>query len=115
MFENTVKLVDEAGLSYLHVFPFSPRNGTPAARMPQVPKPAIKERAARLRTKGAASLAARLQSLIGTERTVLVEKDGLGRTACFAQARLETAAHAGSFVRTRIAGATDTHLIATAQ
>jgi threonylcarbamoyladenosine tRNA methylthiotransferase MtaB len=115
MFENTLKLVDDAGLSYLHVFSFSPRKGTPAARIPPVPRPAIKERAARLRARGAASLAARLQSLIGTEQTMLVEKEGVGRTACFAQARLEPATVPGPFLRTRITGATETQLIATLQ
>ncbi len=60
MFENTVKLVSEAGLSYLHVFPFSARQGTPAARMPQVDRAMGKDRAARLRAKGDAALAARL-------------------------------------------------------
>ena len=52
MFENSLKIVDECGLTYLHVFPFSPRPGTPAARMPQLDKPVIKERARRLRAKG---------------------------------------------------------------
>jgi len=88
MFENTLKLVDDAGLTSLHVFPFSPRRGTPAARMPQVLKPIMKERAARLRSKGDRALAIRLQSLVATEQTILVENQRLGRTACFALVRL---------------------------
>ncbi len=63
MFRNTLDLVDECGLTYLHVFPFSPRNGTPAARMPQVARPQIKERAARLRAKGDAALSSYLEAL----------------------------------------------------
>jgi threonylcarbamoyladenosine tRNA methylthiotransferase MtaB len=114
MFENTLKLVDEAGLSTLHVFPFSPRKGTPAARMPQVPKPVAKERAARLRAKGAAAHAARLRALIGSEQTLAIEKPGLGRTACFAQARIDSDEIPGSLIRTRIVDATATHLIADA-
>ncbi|HEY1708964.1 MAG TPA: tRNA (N(6)-L-threonylcarbamoyladenosine(37)-C(2))-methylthiotransferase MtaB [Rhizomicrobium sp.] len=112
MFENTLKLVDDAGLTYLHVFPFSPRIGTPAARMPQVDRAMGKERAARLRAKGEKALAARLASLEGTEQTLLVEKPTIGRTACFAPARFDGDAAPGSFVRARIAGATPTHLAA---
>jgi threonylcarbamoyladenosine tRNA methylthiotransferase MtaB len=115
MFENTLKLVDEAGLNYLHVFPFSPRNGTPAARMPQLPKPAVKERAARLRQKGEKVLAARLQWLVGAQQTVLMEKPGTARTACFAPARIAGEATPGSFVSARITAATATHLIAALQ
>jgi threonylcarbamoyladenosine tRNA methylthiotransferase MtaB len=115
MFENTLKLVDEAGLNYLHVFSFSPRNGTPAARMPQLPKPAVKERAARLRQKGEKVLAARLQWLVGAQQTVLMEKPGTARTACFAPARIAGEATPGSFVSARITAATATHLIAALQ
>ena len=112
MFENTLKLVDDAGLTSLHVFPFSPRRGTPAARMPQVLKPIMKERAARLRSKGERALAVRLQSLVATEQTILVENQRLGRTACFAQVRLSGMAEPGSFRRVRISDATEKHLIA---
>ena len=112
MFENSVKLIDDAGLSYLHIFPFSPRKGTPAARMPQVAKPVVKERAARLRAKGKAALEIRLQSLIGSEQELLIEKIGVGRTACFAQARFGGDAASGSIVRARITGADAAHLIA---
>jgi len=114
MFDNTLALVDEAGLSYLHVFPFSPRKGTPAARMPQVGRQTVKTRAARLRAKGAGALASRLKSLVSSEQSVLVEKDGVGRTACFAPVRLSEASQPGTFARVRVTDATDTHLIAAA-
>ena len=102
MFENTLALVDDAGLSYLHVFPFSARAKTPAARMPQVPAALAKERAKRLRARGDAALAARLQQLVGTEQVLLVEKAGLGRTPCFACANFEGSAPPGSLVRAQI-------------
>jgi threonylcarbamoyladenosine tRNA methylthiotransferase MtaB len=97
------------------VFPFSARDGTPAARMPQVPKPVIKERAAMLRLKGAAVLAGRLQSLIGTEQTILVEKPGMGRTACFAPVELNENAAPGGFARARITDSSGKHLVAQLQ
>jgi threonylcarbamoyladenosine tRNA methylthiotransferase MtaB len=112
MFENTRALIDDAGLSYLHVFPFSPRKGTPAARMPQVDRKLVKERAAKLRSKGEAALAKHLASLVGTEQTLLVEKNGIGRTACFAPVHFSDNAEAATFLRTRIAGATPKHLVA---
>jgi threonylcarbamoyladenosine tRNA methylthiotransferase MtaB len=102
MFENTLTLVDDAGLSYLHVFPFSARQGTPAARMPQLDPRSIKERARALREKGVASLARHLAKLIGTEQEILVEKRGLGRTGCFASVAFEDDAPAGSIIRANI-------------
>jgi threonylcarbamoyladenosine tRNA methylthiotransferase MtaB len=104
MFANSLALIDEAGLSYLHVFPFSPRKGTPAARMPQLPKTTIKERARTLREKGAGALAARLQTLVGSEQELLVEKPGLGRSGCFACASFPEQLSPGSIVRARITG-----------
>jgi threonylcarbamoyladenosine tRNA methylthiotransferase MtaB len=83
MFANSLSLVDDAGLSRLHVFPYSPRPGTPAARMPQLPRSLVKERAARLRARGEAALRTRLDSMVGSTRTVLMERGGVGRTACF--------------------------------
>ncbi|WP_407642373.1 tRNA (N(6)-L-threonylcarbamoyladenosine(37)-C(2))-methylthiotransferase MtaB [Arboricoccus pini] len=88
MFENTLQLVDEAGLTYLHVFPYSPRAGTPAARMPQVDRNIRKERAKRLREAGDAALGRFLASQIGRRQSVLVEQGGMGRTAHFATMRL---------------------------
>jgi threonylcarbamoyladenosine tRNA methylthiotransferase MtaB len=83
MFENSLALVDDAGLSLLHVFPYSPRPRTPAANMPQLPHATIKQRAARLRQKGEAALHARLDAMMGSRHTVLMERGGIGRTPCF--------------------------------
>jgi threonylcarbamoyladenosine tRNA methylthiotransferase MtaB len=104
MFENTLSLVEDADLSYLHVFPFSPRKGTPAARMPQLPRDIVKHRAARLRAKGDSALAVRLDTLIGTTQNVLTENETNGRTPCFAPVALDHAAVPGSIVRLRIVG-----------
>jgi len=111
MFENTLKLVDEAGLTALHVFPFSARKGTPAAKMPQVPRALAKERAGRLRAKGEAAMAARLAALVGSRQDVLIEKPGLGRTACFAPVHLAGGAP-GAMARVAIASAGRDHLTA---
>jgi threonylcarbamoyladenosine tRNA methylthiotransferase MtaB len=110
MFENTLRLVDEAGFSMLHVFPFSPRKGTPAARMPQVARSVARERAARLRAKGAQAFRARLEALVGSQQAVLVEKAGLGRTPCFAPVRFD--GDAEGFADVRVTGAADGHLTA---
>jgi threonylcarbamoyladenosine tRNA methylthiotransferase MtaB len=112
MFENTRALIDDAGLTYLHVFPFSPRKTTPAARMPQLEHRIVKERAARLRAQGAHALSSRLASLVGSRQKLLVEQDGVGRTPCFAQARFTCAAQTGSIVEARVSGAAGDHLIA---
>jgi len=112
MFENTLRLVDEAELSYLHVFPFSPREGTPAARMPQLPKSVVAERASRLRSKGESALAKRLAALVGTTQLALAEGELGGRTGCFAPVRFQQKATPGVFVRARIAGSTGSALIA---
>jgi threonylcarbamoyladenosine tRNA methylthiotransferase MtaB len=114
MFENSLKLVDECGLTHLHVFPFSPRPGTPAARIPPVAKPVVKERASRLRAKGEAALARYLDGEIGSTRDVLVEKSGIGRTAHFTLVELpETlAANPGDIVSVAITGHTNRALVA---
>jgi threonylcarbamoyladenosine tRNA methylthiotransferase MtaB len=83
MFENSLKIVEECGLTHLHVFPFSPREGTPAARMPHVRREVVKERATRLRAVGERAYAKHLSSLAGTRQSVLIERDGLGRTEGF--------------------------------
>jgi threonylcarbamoyladenosine tRNA methylthiotransferase MtaB len=80
MFSRSLDLVEECGLSFLHVFPYSPRPGTPASRMPQVASRTISERARRLRAAGEAFLRRRLASEVGSTREVLVESDKLGRT-----------------------------------
>jgi threonylcarbamoyladenosine tRNA methylthiotransferase MtaB len=102
MFDNTLSLGDEAGLSFLHVFPFSPRKGTPASRMPQLRAVVVKDRAARLRAKGAAMEQARLSSLVGAERQVLVERNGTGHTPCYAPVKLEGLP--GTLVKARLSG-----------
>ena len=83
MFERSLDLVEECGLTFLHVFPYSPRPGTPAARMPQVAGPEIRERARRLRAAGESALRKRLASEIGAVREVLIESDRQGRTEHF--------------------------------
>ena len=103
-FENSLRLVDECGLAFLHVFPYSPRPGTPAAKMPQVKSALIKERAKRLREKGTNALMQHLQSLVGTEQDVLVERGGIARTRCFTPVFVGNAHAAGSLVRVAISG-----------
>jgi len=115
MFENTLRSVEECDLTYLHVFPYSERPGTPAARMPQLPVEIRKERAARLRAAGEMRQAAFLASRIGTEAKVLMEKPGprgmLGRTEHFAPVLLDTDVAPGTILRARITGAGAEHLI----
>lgn len=89
MFEATVDLVDACGLTYLHVFPFSPRTGTPAARMPQVPRQVAKERAQRLRQKGDVALSRHLSVQVGRSVEVLMERDGVGRAPDYAEVAIE--------------------------
>jgi threonylcarbamoyladenosine tRNA methylthiotransferase MtaB len=88
MFVNTLSLVEEAKLDYLHVFPFSLRPGTPAARMPPVARDVVQSRAARLREAGVAALARSLARRVGTVAEVLIERDGIGRTPHYAPVRL---------------------------
>jgi threonylcarbamoyladenosine tRNA methylthiotransferase MtaB len=85
LFDQSRAIVDDCGLTYLHVFPFSPRRGTPAARMPQVPKIEIKARARALRELGSQRLSRYLASLIGGTAEILVEHGGRGRTSAFAE------------------------------
>ncbi len=109
MFENTLSLVDACGLTYLHVFPYSPRPDTPAARMPQVPVHARKGRAARLRDAGDAALMGFLDSRIGTTARVLVEKAGFGRSEHYAPVEIDAGAP-GEIVAAHITGAEDGRL-----
>ncbi|WP_080918014.1 tRNA (N(6)-L-threonylcarbamoyladenosine(37)-C(2))-methylthiotransferase MtaB [Manganibacter manganicus] len=83
MFENSLKIVEECGLTHLHVFPFSPREGTPAARMPQVKREIVKQRAARLRAAGDTAYRRHLETLVGTRQSILIEREGIGRTQDF--------------------------------
>lgn len=102
-FENSVRLVEECGLSFLHVFPYSPRPGTPAARMPQLDKALIKDRAARLREVGAAALARHLAKYEGKTVEALVERGLSARLPDFTPVRFETdPGEAGRPVHARI-------------
>ena len=105
MFQHSLDIVDECGLTFLHVFPYSARPGTPAARMPQVAAGAIKERARRLRQRGAEALAGFLGRELGQRRSVLVETAELGRTEHFAQVRFAGAMTPGAIVAAEITGA----------
>ena len=104
MFRNTLRAVDECGLTYLHVFPYSERPGTPAARMPQVPVPIRKDRAARLRAAGDRAVADYLSEQVGREATVLMETDQQGRTEHFAQVSFDCPQAPGTLVRTSMTG-----------
>jgi threonylcarbamoyladenosine tRNA methylthiotransferase MtaB len=103
-FANALKLVEDCHLTWLHVFPYSPRQGTPAARMPQVPGAAIKARAARLREAGDAARSRHLDALAGTEQVLLTEGPRLGRTESFAEVTFDTDQPEGSLIRLRLAG-----------
>ncbi|MGY8666652.1 tRNA (N(6)-L-threonylcarbamoyladenosine(37)-C(2))-methylthiotransferase MtaB [Bradyrhizobium sp. UFLA05-109] len=103
MFARSRDLVEECGLTFLHVFPYSPRPGTPAARMPQVAGVAIKDRAKRLRAAGEAALQRRLQAEVGATREVLIESDGQGRTEHYLPV-VVARAEVGSVVPLRIGG-----------
>jgi threonylcarbamoyladenosine tRNA methylthiotransferase MtaB len=104
MFARSLDLVDECGLTHLHVFPFSPRPGTPAARMPQVAPAVIKERARRLRAKGATALRQHLDGEIGTRRRVLAESGQQGRTEHFTLVGLNAPVESGMLVDVTIMG-----------
>jgi threonylcarbamoyladenosine tRNA methylthiotransferase MtaB len=96
MFQRSIELVDACGLSSLHVFPYSARPGTPAAKMPPVSADQIKDRARRLREKGAEALSRHLDRLIGSEQEILVERGGIGRTPCFTPVRVGDGQIAGT-------------------
>ncbi len=104
MFTRTLSLISECGLSLVHAFPFSPRAGTPAAKMPQLPRPLVKERAARLRAAGAAAKTAWLSGLTGTQQTVLTERGDTGHTDAFAPVAFTHPIAPGGIVTARITG-----------
>jgi threonylcarbamoyladenosine tRNA methylthiotransferase MtaB len=110
MFAGSLALVDDAGLSSLHVFPYSARPGTPAARMPQQSRTTVKERAARLRAKGEAAQTARLDAMAGSLHTVLVERGDIGRTPCFTPVALPKGLTPGSLARIAVTGRSRSHL-----
>jgi threonylcarbamoyladenosine tRNA methylthiotransferase MtaB len=104
MFENTLRLVEEAGLSFLHVFPFSPRPGTPAARMPQLPRDVVKARAARLRAAGEAALTRHLQRQVGRTVAALIERPGVARAPDFTEIAFTGQAEVGAIAPLAITG-----------
>ncbi|HEY8872761.1 MAG TPA: tRNA (N(6)-L-threonylcarbamoyladenosine(37)-C(2))-methylthiotransferase MtaB [Stellaceae bacterium] len=111
MFRRSLDLVEECGIAFLHVFPYSARPGTPAARMPQLDSPLVRERAARLRSVGAVALGADLAARIGSESAVLVERPGLGRAEFYASVELGGMHPVGSVRRMRMVGANGRNLV----
>jgi threonylcarbamoyladenosine tRNA methylthiotransferase MtaB len=111
MFARSLDLIDECGLTHLHVFPYSPRPGTPAARMPQLPREVVKVRARRLREKADAALRRHLQDEVGACRRVLTEARQLGRTEQFTKVRLPTPVEPGVILDVAIAGHDGTQLL----
>jgi len=114
LFEETLAFVNEAELPYLHVFPYSERQGTPAARMPSVPRPLRRERAARLREAGSHALGRFLQAQIGMTVALLTESDATGHSEHFAPVRLAAPAPAGTLMAARVTGASSDALLAEA-
>ena len=112
MFRSTLDIVEACELTYLHVFPFSPRPGTPAARMPQVPRPVVKERAARLRDLAGRRLMGFLEREVGKSHDVLIERDAIGRTPQFAEVESSAAMPAGTVARMKITGCNERRLLA---
>jgi threonylcarbamoyladenosine tRNA methylthiotransferase MtaB len=112
MFRRSLALVEDCGLTYLHVFPYSPRPGTPAARMPQVPRDVIKDRARRLRHCGEDALRRHLDAEIGSVRRVLTESSASGRSEHFIPVRFDAAVEPGIIVEARMIGHDGSRLIA---
>ena len=104
MFDNSLKLVQDCGLTFLHVFPYSARKGTPAARMPAVPGPAIRDRAARLRAAGDAALRTHLEAQVGVAHRVLTEGPRLGRTEQFTEVAFDSDQPEGALMTLTVAG-----------
>ena len=111
-FQATLDLVDEAGLTYLHVFPYSVREGTPAARMPQLPRAMRKQRSALLREKGDSAKTTFFDSLIGTKASVLSETSGRGYTEHFAPVKLSGDLEPGQVLNVCLTGHADQTLSA---
>jgi threonylcarbamoyladenosine tRNA methylthiotransferase MtaB len=112
MFQHSLDLVEECALTYLHIFPFSPRPGTPAARMPQIERTVVKERARRLRERGALALKRHLEGEVGARRRVLVESQHAGRTEQFTAVKLAAPSEPGIILDLRIAGHDGAQLLA---
>ena len=113
MFENSLRLVEECGLVHLHVFPYSPRPKTPAAKMPQVPGPKRKQRAARLREAGAGALAAYTRTRIGLTETVLAETESSGLSEHFVSVSFPEAVTPGAIIEAHVSASDGKSLIAT--
>lgn len=111
-FQNSIKLVDECDLTWLHVFPYSAREGTPAARMPAVDGKLIKTRAAILREKGNTKVKEHLRNQVGKEHAVLMENENLGRSEQFTEIIFETPQIDGQIITARVTGVSDDKLIA---
>ncbi|MEC8628905.1 MAG: tRNA (N(6)-L-threonylcarbamoyladenosine(37)-C(2))-methylthiotransferase MtaB [Pseudomonadota bacterium] len=111
MFENSLRMVTDCDLTWLHVFPYSPRPGTPAARMPQVNGKAIKSRAARLRAAGETQVQTHLAAQIGRSCEILIETPRLGRTEQFTEVHFDTDLPEGQIIRAEITGRTESHLL----
>ena len=114
MFGRTLDLIGECGLAFVHVFPYSMRAGTPAARMPQLPGAVIKERAVRLRAAAEAALAAELSARVGSVTDVLIERPGMGRAPFYAAVIFTTRGAVGTVQRMRLIGASGRNLIGAA-
>jgi threonylcarbamoyladenosine tRNA methylthiotransferase MtaB len=112
MFARSLDLVDACGLTHLHVFPFSARPGTAAARMPQLPRPVVKARAAALREKGEAALRRHLAGEIGARRRVLMETPESGHTEHFTRAQVRSCAEPGTVLDVAITGHDGRQLVA---
>jgi threonylcarbamoyladenosine tRNA methylthiotransferase MtaB len=112
MFARSLDLVEECGLTHLHVFPFSPRPGTPAARMPQLASDIVKDRARRLREKGEAALRQHLDAQVGLTRKVLTEFNGIGHTEHFTPVRLAASVMPGMILDLTFAGHNGRQLLA---
>jgi threonylcarbamoyladenosine tRNA methylthiotransferase MtaB len=112
LFEETLAFVDEAGLQFLHVFPYSERPGTAAARMPSVPKPVRRERAARLREAGQRAAERFCAAQVGRTLSVLAESEDAGHSEHFAPVRLARSVGPGQVLRARAVGVTDKAILA---
>lgn len=113
-FENSVNLIKDCGLTWLHIFPYSPREGTPAARMPQVNGNQIKRRAAVLRGLGAKQIQSHLSSQLGKDHRILMENSFMGRTEQFTEVKFDKEQVEGSIVLGKITNANEKQLFATA-
>ncbi|MEM7618039.1 MAG: tRNA (N(6)-L-threonylcarbamoyladenosine(37)-C(2))-methylthiotransferase MtaB [Pseudomonadota bacterium] len=112
MFQNTLDIVEECDLTFLHVFPYSERPGTPAAKIPnQVPHPVRKERAAKLRAQGEKQVQKFLKQHINQNRQIIVEKGNIGRTEHFAEVRLDKELPVGSLAKISTTGIDKNHLV----